>query len=639
MSTRRKVFYAFTVSLIVVLLALPATRWLVRMQLLPFTLPGAMRTAFANTTPSDAATAAEARYQRLIARSGNDFDLRFAHAMNAFFADKNAGETLKHLEALHTDYPKSPVVLAAILKSMMQDTIHTHRAEENLLSSPSRRTKTPGTAPKTSGPAQVAKFVATALEGESADPDNAYFPLMAAVGYFAGHQDEEATAAWVRAGAKAGWNDYGVPEITAKWKLQRALNGGDETGTVARMNSMAAIVFPQYTQMRSAARMAAVTAMTAELRGDKETGFVIRRASRQIGQNVQNHGTNFIFNLVGRAMLSMAMSRAGGAENADNPYRGIDKSDRWAGDKQVAYGTYLGSIGHPEEAVAVANAIKEGDTLKALRSDVSPRLYWGISPRTMQLFGAWFADFLLLAGVLFSLVFAGIFKLVYRFSPRLQKGEALQKSAIWGVCAGVFLPIVASMAVIADVGLLLGPDLTTKIAFASAAIGLIAPPLFLKLTLREVGHGLLVMLATIASLAALIGMGTVCNLFGQGMTSALGISGHQTQEDVPREAVEKIIAPWVFGLMIASVPLGLLALFGVFSRILRVPFAAGVTRGMRAMAVPLSCVLVILWSGAFLFTLHHERAAIREMERITSIGEMQYMREVQAGTPSGSAGH
>ncbi|MBC8142812.1 MAG: hypothetical protein H7Y38_15415, partial [Armatimonadetes bacterium] len=75
------------------------------------------------------------------------------------------------------------------------------------------------------------------------------------------------------------------------------------------------------------------------------------------------------------------------------------------------------------------------------------------------------------------------------------------------------------------------------------------------------------------------------------------------------------------------------ALFGVFSKILRVPFAAGVTRGMRAMAVPLAAVLTLLWAGAFLLALRHENAAIREMETMNRVGEIQHLKTVAATLP------
>ena len=58
------------------------------------------------------------------------------------------------------------------------------------------------------------------------------------------------------------------------------------------------------------------------------------------------------------------------------------------------------------------------------------------------------------------------------------------------------------------------------------------------------------------------------------------------------------------------------------------PVAAGVTRGMRAMAVPLAYVLLLAWGGCLLTTLRHETRAIHEVERVTQIGEARMCAEI-----------
>ena len=334
--------------------------------------------------------------------------------------------------------------------------------------------------------------------------------------------------------------------------------------------------------------------------------------------------------------MNIATSRAGAlAGLTENPYKGKpDASKRWADEKRHLYTEYLHSITHAEEAEAFAHVVADGEQLRAVWYRANPETYWGCENKTRQFVAVWIADFLLLAGALFSLVFAGIFKLVHRFSPRLQKGEPLQASARWGVTLGLTLPMIAGAIALGTVSLLLEPDTSVLVGFAVAVATVTVPPFLMRLGWRGFGHGLLTMLATWASLAALVAAGYVCYTSARTVTDTLGMmTSVGGSDDAAWQAAVRTATPWIIGLCVLSVPLGLLALFGAFSKILRVPFAAGVTRGMRSMAVPLAAVLTLLWAGAFLLTMRHENAAIREMETMNRVGEIQYLKTVAATLP------
>lgn len=620
MSLRRKILYGFTLTVLAVLLLLPATSWLARMQLLPFMLPPASHLLY--STDDSWQELYDYNSSEAIVKSKNDFTLQYAYALS------DSSESLRRLEKLNVAFPQKPMVIAAILRAMSSEALKGWREEENLLRSPEHRTNKPSTKGEPSNPIQLAKFIDLAEAGEKLDTRNAYFSVMVARGYFAAKQDDKAIAAWIRAGEKTEWNDYSTEEISATWKMQCAVNGNREIGTSARITSMALMssnLFPQFATVDTAARMATVMALQAELQGDREKGFAIRRAGRQIGQNMQGNGKTVMVNLRGGTFISVAFSRPGGEEYKNNPYKGEEPKDRWEKERQAHYTEYLRSIDHPEEATAFNAAIADNRSLKALFTQIHPKTYSGLEGKMDQLFAGWIASFLLIISVLFSLTYAGIFKLVYKFSPRLQKGEPLQKSARWGVATGLLLPVIAGLGMLLAVLLGRKPDQSGPFAFVSVTIFLLVPPLLLRLSWREVGHGLLVLLATVGSIAALIGTGMACAPFLQAVSTTLGMI-----IVTEGEGAEKLrtIAPRGLGAIVVSVPLGLLALFGIFSMILRVPFAAGVTRGMRAMAVPMACVLTLLWSGAFLFTYHHERAAIQEMEQMVAIGERQYLQQI-----------
>ncbi|MBC7806972.1 MAG: hypothetical protein H7145_12565, partial [Akkermansiaceae bacterium] len=260
MSLRRKLFYAFTLAVVMVLLALPATGWLARLQLLPFTHPNAIRSWHATvSSPEAQAERYENDMKKAITASGGDFTLRYAHALSG-----NSADVVRQLERLGDSYPEDPRIHAATLRYMTVGPVQVKRPEERMLAPDS---PVPGR-DKPIDPSAVAKFDAHARRGEAADPQNAYFPVMAAIGYFASGQDDKAIAAWIRAGNKPGWKEYTVDDVTTRWELQRAMNNGTEVGSIARMSSMAAILFPHYASLRASARMATVKALQAELAGE-----------------------------------------------------------------------------------------------------------------------------------------------------------------------------------------------------------------------------------------------------------------------------------------------------------------------------------------------------------------------------------
>lgn len=615
MSLRRKILYGFTLAVLAVLLLLPTTGWLVRIQLLPFTLPSAPHLLYSSDDSWEERY--DASSSQAVAKSGNDFTLQYAYALSDGFEGKGSSETLQRLEKLNEAYPQKPVLIAAILKTMTSNIVIGWRQEENLLSTPEHRV-VPDTKNKQCDPAQLARFIALAEAGEKLEPQNAYFAVMTARGYFLAKQDGKAVAAWIRAGEKPKWNDYYTSEIAAKWKLQRAVNGGREIGTAARMASQATTFSPHYAGIRSSARMASVIAFRAELQADKEAGFAIRRATRRIGQNIQANSKSYLGNLIGNTVITTVTSRVGGEETT---------TDHGTNEVALPYATYLRSIGHPEEAATYLKAKEDSDLLKPFFTQAHTKTYMRLSTKTDQLLGGWLASFFLISGILFSLTYAGIFKLVYKFSPRLQKGEPLQKSARWGVATGLGLPfVVGVVAVSTDIfGVKSGQS--TLFAVVAGVSLLLVPPFLLRFSLREVGHGLLVMLATWGALFALVVTGIACKPFLQSVSNLLGMIAFVASGEDAENVIKNSTPQWL-GKIVAYMPLGLMVLFGIFSKILRVPFAAGVTRGMRAMAVPLACVLTLLWSGAFLYTYHHESAAIREMEQMVAVGERQYLQQI-----------
>jgi hypothetical protein len=636
MSIRRKLFYGFTLAVVTVLLLLPATGWLARMQMFPFLQQNVLRSLTHSALETGKAGEESTRF---VATRSNDFDLQFAHAMNA-----GSDESLTRLEALDKKFPDNPAVIAARLTRLIAGQVRVGRREENLLSPVSKRPKEPVKPATPSDPATVAQFVALAEQGERVAPTNAFFPVMAAIGNFARHRDAEAAAAWKRAGAKPDWDDYTLLEMNAKWRLQIERNGGSEVGFLPRAASYTATLFPHYSAVRASARMATVKAFEAEQTGDSAEGIALRGATRHIGAAMMANSSTDIGALVGRAVTAIAGSRPGGAEPIDTgSYTQAEKdANRPQKDREAKYIAYLRSAEHPEEAAAFAAASRDGDAVKAIFKDGMERTYMGFGEKTFRLMACWYGCVLLLAGVLSSLMFAGIFKLIYKFSPRLQKSEPLQTSARWGVMLGLTLPCPAGLAALTgteywtdnSLEIWITPDVLCGAVFGIALLLLVVPPIACRLSGRSIGHGLLVLLGTVGTLALMGAVGAATWFMFAGPVGAAsllqGLSAAPPDGETTPMNTWAILLPMIISLVMLSLPVVLLAVFAGISRMLRVPVAAGVTRGMRAMAVPLACVLLLGWGVYLLATLKHENAAIAEMKRTGTIGEPRLQAEILA---------
>jgi hypothetical protein len=627
MSLRRKLFYGFTLVVVAALVLLPATGWLARMQLFPFTRFNAFyATNDSLKSPTPVIVADEARF---VASRPGDFDLQFAHAMNG-----GSDESLTRLEALDKTFPNNPAVIAARLTRMTADKIRVRRAEEDWLLPPTERQKKSSLSAEAIDPAVAARFVALAEQGERLEPTNGFFSAMTALGNFARSHDAEAVAAWKRAGAKNRWVDYTLFEVNARWKLQRERNGGGEVGFMPRMGAVAGIFLPHYAALRASARMATVKAVKAELGGDREEGIAVRAATRHIGAAMMQDGEILIGALVGRAIVNIAAIRPGGAEAVDTA--GTVELQK---NRRTEYVNYLRSVSHPEEARAFAAAIAGGDAIRRNSADAMDRTYHGFGEKTFRLFSRWYADMLLLAGVLSSLAFAGIFQLVYKFSPRLQQGEVLQTSARWGLMLGLAIPSLIAVATLTttqywadnDLDIWAPSPVVLGSTFAVGVMLLVGPPIVCQMSWKAIGHGLLVMLATAATLPVFGAVaGATWYMFAgpinaTGLLQSFAVDG--SQQDVTKN-LWAILIPTIISLVMLSLPLVFLAAFAGFSRMLRIPVAAGVTRGMRAMAVPLACVLLLGWAVCLVFTLKHENAAIAELKRMGQVGEPRMQAEL-----------
>lgn len=147
--------------------------------------------------------------------------------------------------------------------------------------------------------------------GEQLDPDNAYFPAMAAIAHYALGQDEAAHAALHRAAAKPHWREYFEVEASGRMRRAELLHGPQNSLT--ETVTLAGILFPQYATLRALARVATFQAMQSEQQGNVAAGLALRRDVARVGAKLQEQSSTLIGNLVGASMVSATEQRPGGA--------------------------------------------------------------------------------------------------------------------------------------------------------------------------------------------------------------------------------------------------------------------------------------------------------------------------------------
>ena len=162
-----------------------------------------------------------------------------------------------------------------------------------------------------SKPEDIALMAASCEAGERLDPENGYFPAMAAVAYLAADRDADARAALHRAAGKTVWHEYIDIELRGYERL--AEKNGSAGNTITRTARMASIPFPHYAQLRALSRLMIARAMEAELAGDAKSGLETRKDVWKLGALMRTEGTSLICNLVGMAMTRIASARPDGA--------------------------------------------------------------------------------------------------------------------------------------------------------------------------------------------------------------------------------------------------------------------------------------------------------------------------------------
>lgn len=622
MGRGRKLLLGATGLALVLLLALPATGWLVRSQLrLSVGAPvRAWQGAFGPVRGGDSEEGRWWNRQRAeaAARHRDDFGIQFAAALSGIDAANDTNDVATRLaslsardvarqarlEALLPRFGDRPALRAVLLRFATQGLVMVRRNDEqNVLTGEPPPPLAKGWRPPAAqnAPETLAAFDAHAAAGERLDPNNAYFPLMRAVGLFAAHKDDEARAALLRAGDKPGWNDYLTDEADGLWRLSAAASG-EEPGAVSRLALSAAILLPHCAQLRSVARLATVQAMTMEQAGQTEQAFALRRALARIGATMRVDGTFLITNLVGEAIRAIAGARPGGAPPLPDFVKGDERGRRIVD----AYCAYLERIGHAEHARWYRAEAATRDQTRAVCADMMKSVAGG--EPFWALLGWWAAGVLTLTNVVFVVLLGVGAAWLLRVSPRLRAGAPMTPAARTAIALGMLAPPLVLIAAKTP------PEFGAPLVCGAVLLVLLGA--MLALAGRHGGARAMGRALGLAFVTALV-------VAGAGMLAANVAAGPQSPLYACRQFSDWFSGsdnPGPLGLnndgallfalqgagMAVAVPALLIGALALVSRVVRVPVSVGVARGLRGLALPVACALLLLYANLVVKTVEQE---------------------------------
>lgn len=402
-----------TVLILVALSITPTLGWLVRAQV-------AMSQLGANPfLGGDTAGATE----RLALRLPNDFPVQLVRAQQT--ADQTTTGRLRAVRALETRFPNTPSLYANALRYAMQegrwgtsdgdwalDDIKPPRGWRKVNSSLS--------------PAQWAAFDRDAAQGERLDPDNAYFPLMRAVGLFGAQRNTEALAAVERASQKTAWREYYQDEVEGHWRVQAWAVGGPEA--LGRVAIAAAVLFPHYARLRGLARGVAYQAVLTEQAGHAAEGLAIRRALMRCGALMQTQSPSLIGSLVGTAIAAIAMARPGGTPPIH--YGPSVSEDEQARRRLTAFRAYAHRLGHDDAAREAQRVEDNGRSIRDISKRGLALSVFGVRP-LQRLMAWWTADLVTLGSIALMLLFGGAAALSARL-PRVRADDIAAAPVVLG---------------------------------------------------------------------------------------------------------------------------------------------------------------------------------------------------------------
>ena len=562
MKSTRRFLLVLTAAALLALLVFPSTRWVIGLQVgSALHLCHPFEKIFDYISPHDPAAYTglaafdRKRVQTVLARHPHDFPLQMGAVMPYSTGGLFARESLR---ALIPRFPDTPSLYANLLRCDASGPVRLERPEIDALTGeqPGKSSYRP-----VPTPADLASYDRTAATGERLDPDNAYFPFMRAVGHFAAHRDAVGLAALRRAGTKPIWKEYYHDEAAGRQHLHAEAFGSKSA--IQQAAFMVMTLLPQYTDLTHAAYLAVSKAAAYEQSGDPNSGLAVRQSLTHLGGLMRVQSTTLVGTERGIRIAEIAAINPGGKSQTQP-----DKDppiDTNAAARNEAYCRYLAESNQSAEArqaqaeYAAEQRVRHMLSLDVKDSGFGPvpnpvieRSAFGHPLRQLILW--WAADLSVLSNILWILVLGLIASLLARVR-RLGKVEPLSVRLRFGA---FFLFCIGAAA----------------IWFAAG---------WQSNTLEDIRAALLAL---------------------NGYSSATFFTGS--------EGVVAVLS--LFGYL--AVPILTLVALTISSLVRRVPLASGLVHGVRSTAVPIACLLMLLYCGLVLGTSKQEKSVGRGLNQM-----------------------
>jgi hypothetical protein len=568
----------------------------------------------------------EREVSRLDATAGaapDDYLLQVGRATALASSNENIGASgddndhmLFRLAQLAREFPAQPGGYAHLARYMMADRIRIQRPEIIETAAPSARKQARPAAPPSPGVwRRDVRLIEWALKsGEARDPNNAFWPAMLAVTYFAAHRDTEALSALTSAAHKPHWDAYLYEEILGQWRLYSATYG--DHGATQKIGPLSLIAFPHLYEIRHAVEMARWHAEIAADAGHDEEALRIRRNLEMLGIIMRETASWSYEALFGTDLILLAAT-----DGTDRrPAGAIQTPVQW----ERRAPRYLALLIRNKKDTGwirreVANCCELRQRVDVARYDAS---YPGIPPGIplVPLFGSWMTGICLLQQML-TLTAAALFGALWdRYSARLPASPLARRvtnAVLFCVTAGsggmLFFGFAsARMALIFLSGLTL-LTLPLNRYFRRAQLQQVAPasmgssedvaPYWRSGTTLRMATFLIVplLLWLYERRYYLSSLHPVALL----LTSVMGIAPATAPEDALQIA-----------LLGSGLTLVLVVTTGIWSIYRRVDPVAATLMGLRRLTLPLLVCLSLTYIGVLNQTLHLDTATSRALNEV-----------------------
>ncbi len=387
--------------MLAILLGVPSLRSLFRAELVeqmrpPYELVNTDRNVGLNDPPlPNLSNPLDDKIVRLVAENPADYTVQLAFAVYG----PDAHPRSIGLIALLGKFPREPSAYAAALRICTIEGVRIERPEEDPPATSASDPALGHLMQPSPTPSQFKEYDDVAQRGERIDPENAYFPMMRAVGLFAVRRDEMALRELKQASCDTNWNDYKSEEYDSQNQILSTLQ---DDSALERWATHEESFFPEMAQFRTAGRIAVNYAAFDETYGDVRSGIRIRHALMRCGHLMCVNSSSKIGSLVGNVLEHIATKSPGGLKDSKGP-NGLTAAQIRAAHIRL-YANYLARNNQQPEAEWVEKVLAYGDRCQQIVKTAR-----SISPFEQPFYcwlAAWIVSISLLATILWSLGFS-----------------------------------------------------------------------------------------------------------------------------------------------------------------------------------------------------------------------------------------